>query len=115
MSVAACIAAIHKMDNMTKRSPRRRSIPIWFLESLDASQETEGALRYVLLELRHIQQSSELDASLQAQLARFQAALEQAAGRLTILQSSTRDALDRFLEEPGGAGGEDTDGGMLER
>jgi hypothetical protein len=86
-------------NTMKPRNPRRRNIPQWFLDSLEASQQAEGALRYVLLELRHIRQAEDLDPSLRSQLDGFQVALEQAAGRLTILQTNAKEALDAFLEQ----------------
>jgi hypothetical protein len=87
---------------MKGESPRHRSIPTWFLESLDASQQAEGALRYLLLELRHILQSEDIEPTLRSKLEGFQLALEEAAGRLTILQTGAREALDRFLTESEG-------------
>jgi hypothetical protein len=107
MGAAAGSAAVPR-DEMKKSNDKHRSIPHWFLESLDASQQAEGALRYVLLELRHILQTGDLDPTLRSQLEGFQMALEQATGRLTILQTGAKEALDRFLDQSGDAGlGED--------
>jgi hypothetical protein len=88
---------------MKGESSRGRSIPTWFLESLDASQQAEGTLRYVLLELRHLLESEDLESDLRGKLEGFQLALEEAAGRLTILQTGAREALDRFLAESEGS------------
>jgi hypothetical protein len=87
---------------MKGESPRRRNIPSWFLESLDATQQAEGTLRYVLLELRHILESEDIEPALRSKLEGFQVALEQAAGGLTILQTGARETLDRFLAESEG-------------
>jgi hypothetical protein len=87
---------------MKGESRRRQRVPTWFLESLDATQQAEGTLRYVLLELRHILESEDMEPALRSTLEGFQLALEQAAGRLTILQTDARETLDRFLAESEG-------------
>jgi hypothetical protein len=73
------------------------------VESLDASQHAEGALRYVLLELRHILESEDLEPDLRGKLEGLQLTLEEAAGRLTILQTEARETIDRLLAEPKGS------------
>jgi hypothetical protein len=75
------------------------SVPEWFFESLEASQQAEGALRTVRLELRHLLTSTDLDAEASMRLKETLAALDRASGRLTILQASARNALDQILKQ----------------
>jgi hypothetical protein len=71
-----------------------RDLSQWFLDSLDAAQEAEGTVRNVVLELRHLLLSSELNGATREDLARLLVGLEQATGRLTLVQVSAKKALD---------------------
>lgn len=71
-----------------------RDLSQWFLDSLDAAQEAEGTVRNVVLELRHLLMSSELTDATREDLSRLLVGLEQATGRLTLVQVSAKNALD---------------------
>lgn len=88
---------------MTKSDARTRTLYRWFLDSLDTTQETEGALRNALLDLRHMLQGKGLSDELRSQLDQTVSVLEQVAGRLTILQESAGNALNELRESVGEA------------
>jgi hypothetical protein len=71
-----------------------RDLSQWFLDSLDAAQEAEGTVRNVVLELRHLLMSSELNDTTREDLSRLLVGLEQATGRLTLVQVSAKKAFD---------------------
>ena len=87
--------------NANDAGPDRLST--WFLASLDTTQEAEGALRNVLLDLRHLLQADALEHGTRTQLERMLAGLEQTAGSLALLQSFARGALDEVLERSANA------------
>lgn len=76
-----------------------RDFSLWFLDSLDAAQEAEGTVRNVALELRHLLLSSELNDATREDLSRLLVGLEQATGRLTLVQVSAKKALDGLQPE----------------
>ncbi len=81
-----------------------RDLSQWFLDSLDAAQEAEGTVRNVVLELRHLLISSELNDATREELSRLLVGLEQATGRLTLVQASAKNALDGLQLQQKGAG-----------